>query len=57
MRDLVPDQVMGRLFGQRQRQMIGVGIVFSESTGLGVCSARRTLLMVCARIQDQQCLA
>ncbi len=29
MRDLVPDDDMGRLFGDRQRKMIGVGIVFS----------------------------
>jgi len=29
MRDLVPDGQMGRLFGERQKKMIGIGIVFS----------------------------
>ncbi len=29
MRDLVPDKEMGRVFGTRQKYMIGVGIVFS----------------------------
>jgi len=29
MRDLVPDKEMGRVFGNRQKRMIGIGIVFS----------------------------
>jgi len=29
MRDLVPDNEMGRLFSDRQRKMIGVGLIFS----------------------------
>lgn len=29
MRDLVPDQVMGRVFGERQKKMIGIGMVVS----------------------------
>ena len=29
MRDLVPDTQMGRLFGERQSKMIGIGIIFS----------------------------
>ena len=29
MRDLVPDDVMGRVFGERQKKMIGIGMVVS----------------------------
>ncbi|XOV89243.1 MAG: MFS transporter [Pseudomonadota bacterium] len=29
MRDLVPDKEMGRVFGNRQKSMIGIGIIFS----------------------------
>lgn len=29
MRDLVPDEVMGRVFGERQKKMIGIGMVVS----------------------------
>lgn len=29
MRDLVPDQVMGKVFGERQKKMIGIGMVVS----------------------------
>lgn len=29
MRDLVPDEVMGRVFGERQKKMLGIGIVVS----------------------------
>jgi MFS family permease len=29
MRDLVPDEVMGKVFGERQRKMIGIGMVVS----------------------------
>lgn len=29
MRDLVPDEVMGRVFGERQKKMLGIGMVVS----------------------------
>ena len=45
MRDLIPDNEMGRLFGYRQRRMIGVGIAFSLAAAAFIDAWKRWIIV------------